>query len=138
MDVRFVDGQDLEAIEGVVNEKTKAIYTETIGNPSLQIADLEGLSLIAHNHGIPLIVDNTFTTPYLIKPIKFGADIVIHSTTKFIGGHGTSIGGAIVDGGTFNWENGNFPEFTEANPSLNHRSFVEVAQGKCFYCESSF
>lgn len=136
--VRFVDGQDLKAVEGAINHKTKAIYTETIGNPSLQIADLEALSKIAHNHDIPLVVDNTFTTPYLIKPIDFGADIVIHSTTKFIGGHGTSIGGAIVDAGTFDWGNGKFPEFTELNPNLNDRSFVEVAKNTAFITKARF
>ena len=136
--VRFVDGTDLTAVAAAINDKTKAIYTETIGNPSLQIADLEALSQIAHDHEIPLVVDNTFTTPYLSKPIDFGADIVVHSTTKFIGGHGTSIGGAIVDAGKFNWENGKFPEFTEINPNLNHRSFVEVAKGKSLYSKSSF
>lgn len=136
--VRFVDGTDSKAVEAAINDKTRAIYTETIGNPSLQIADFESLSQIAHHHGIPLVVDNTFATPYLIKPIEFGADIVIHSTTKFIGGHGTAIGGAIIDAGTFNWENGKFPEFTEVNPSLNHRSFVEVAKTSAFITKVRF
>lgn len=136
--VRFVDGADLTAVENAINEKTKAVYTETIGNPSLQIADIEGLSRIAHNHGVPLVVDNTFTTPYLEKPIDFGADIVVHSTTKFIGGHGTSIGGAIVDAGKFNWANGKFPEFTEINPSLNYRSFIEVAKEKAYITKARF
>lgn len=136
--VRFVDGTDLTAVAAAINEKTKAVYTETIGNPSLQIADIEGLSRTAHDHDIPLVVDNTFTTPYLQKPISFGADIVVHSITKFIGGHGTSIGGAIVDAGTFNWENGKFPEFTEINPNLNHRSFVEVAKEKAFIAKARF
>lgn len=138
VNVHFVDGHDIKAVEEAINKKTKAIYTETIGNPSLQIADLEALSQIAHQHEIPLVVDNTFTTPYLIKPIDFGADIVVHSTTKFIGGHGTSIGGAIVDAGRFNWENGKFPEFTDVNPSLNHRSFVEVAQNEAFITKVRF
>jgi O-acetylhomoserine (thiol)-lyase len=136
--VRFVDGDDLDAVEEAISEKTKALYTETIGNPSLKIADISALSGIAHEHDIPLVIDSTFTTPYLIKPFDFGADIVIHSTTKFIGGHGTSIGGAIVDGGTFNWENGKFPEFTEVNPSLNHRSFVEVAGNAAFITKVRF
>lgn len=136
--VHFVDGDDLSAVEAAVTEKTKAIYTETIGNPSLKIADIEALSGIAHKHDIPLVIDNTFTTPYLIKPIEHGADIVIHSTTKFIGGHGTSIGGAIVDAGTFNWENGIFPEFTEINPNLNHRSFVDVAGNNAFITKVRF
>ncbi len=138
VNVRFVDGNDLKAVEEAINEKTKAVYTETIGNPSLQIADIEALSEIAHHHGIPLVIDNTFATPYLIKPIEFGADIVIHSTTKFIGGHGTSLGGAIIDAGTFNWENGKFPEFTEANPSLNHQSFVEIANNNAFITKVRF
>ena len=136
--VRFVDGDDLDAVEAAITEKTKAIYTETIGNPSLKIADISALSRIAHDHEIPLVIDSTFTTPYLIKPFDFGADIVIHSTTKFIGGHGTSIGGAIVDAGTFNWKNGKFPEFTEVNPSLNHRSFVEVAGNAAFITKVRF
>lgn len=138
VNVRFVDGSDLTAVENAINEKTKAVYTETIGNPSLQIADIKVLSRIAHNHGVPLVVDNTFTTPYLEKPIDFGADIVIHSTTKFIGGHGTSIGGAIVDAGKFDWANGKFPEFTEINPNLNHRSFIEVAKEKAFITKARF
>lgn len=136
--VRFVDGDDLDAVEAAITEKTKAVYTETIGNPSLKIADISALSRIAHDHEIPLVIDSTFTTPYLIKPFDFGADIVIHSTTKFIGGHGTSIGGAIVDAGTFNWKNGKFPEFTEVNPSLNHRSFVEVAGNAAFITKVRF
>lgn len=138
VNVRFVDGNDLKAVEAAVNDKTKVIYTETLGNPSLQIADIQELSRIAHHHNIPLVVDNTFTTPYLTKPIEFGADIVIHSTTKFIGGHGTSLGGAIVDAGTFNWDNGKFPEFTEKNPSLNHLSFVEIAKNKAFITKARF
>lgn len=136
--VRFVDGGDLDAIESAINEKTKAIYTETIGNPSLQIADIDALSQIAHKHDVPLVVDNTFTTPYLEKPIQFGADIVVHSTTKFIGGHGTSIGGAIVDSGKFNWANGKFPEFTAINPTLDNRSFIEVGKEKAFITKARF
>lgn len=136
--VRFVDGNDLQAVEAAINEKTKAVYTETIGNPSLQIADIEALSQIAHKHDIPLVVDSTFTTPFLQKPIDFGADIVVHSTTKFIGGHGTSIGGAIVDSGNFNWNNGKFPEFTEVKAMLNNRSFIEIAKGKAYIAKARF
>lgn len=102
--VRFVEGSDLAAVEAAINDKTRAVFTETIGNPSLEIADIEGLAAVAHKHDVPLIVDNTFATPYLSKPIDFGADIVVHSTTKFIGGHGTSLGGAIIDGGKFEWK----------------------------------
>ncbi|WP_312755731.1 O-acetylhomoserine aminocarboxypropyltransferase/cysteine synthase family protein [Rummeliibacillus suwonensis] len=136
--VRFVDGADLSQVEQAINEKTKAVYTETIGNPSLQIADIEALSELAHKHDIPLVVDNTFTTPYLLKPIDFGADIVIHSTTKFIGGHGTSIGGAIVDAGKFNWANGKFLEFTEKVPNLDDRSFIELAHEQAFIVKARF
>ena len=136
--VHFVEGSDLDAIAAAVNEKTKAIYTETIGNPSLQIADIKALSKIAHSNNIPLVVDNTFTTPYLSKPFEYGADIVVHSITKFIGGHGTSIGGAIIDSGKFQWDNGKFPEFTESNPNLNHRSFIEVAKENAFVAKARF
>lgn len=136
--VRFVDGADFGAVEAAINDKTKAVFTETIGNPSLQIADLERLGEIAHKHGLPLVVDNTFATPYLSQPIKHGADIVVHSTTKFIGGHGTSIGGAIIDSGKFDWANGRFPEFTEINPAINNRSFVEAAKDKAFIAKARF
>ncbi|MGG6439771.1 O-acetylhomoserine aminocarboxypropyltransferase/cysteine synthase family protein [Saccharococcus caldoxylosilyticus] len=136
--VHFVDGHDLDAVEAAINEKTKALFTETIGNPSLQIADLKNLSRIAHKHGIPLVVDNTFTTPYLEKPFDFGADIIVHSLTKFIGGHGTSIGGAIVDSGRFPWNNGRFPEFTEKKPYLNHHSFLELAKENAFIAKARF
>lgn len=102
--VRFVEGTNFEEVEAAINDKTRAVFTETIGNPSLQIADIEKLAEIAHRHDVPLLVDNTFATPYLSKPIEFGADIVIHSTTKFIGGHGTSLGGAIIDSGKFEWK----------------------------------
>ncbi|MBP2080062.1 O-acetylhomoserine aminocarboxypropyltransferase/cysteine synthase family protein [Oceanobacillus polygoni] len=136
--VRFVDGTNFSEIADAINEKTKAIYTETIGNPGLQIADIQAISKIAHNHDLPLVVDSTFTTPYLQQPITFGADIVVHSTTKFIGGHGTSIGGIIVDAGKFDWANGNFPEFTTPLPALNHQSYLELNTESAFIAKARF
>lgn len=123
--VNFVKSSDLEAFKNAVNEKTKAIYAESIGNPKLDVADLEKLSRIAHDNGIPLIVDNT-VSPYLLRPIDHGVDIVVYSATKFIGGHGTSIGGIIVDSGKFNWENGKFPLITDPEPSYHGLKFVEA------------
>lgn len=136
--VRFVEGSDLAAVEAAINDKTRAVFTETIGNPSLEIADIEGLAAVAHKHDVPLIVDNTFATPYLSKPIDFGADIVVHSTTKFIGGHGTSLGGAIIDGGKFEWKKERFPTFVEPNELIDNRSFVEVAGEKAFVTKARF
>lgn len=136
--VHFVDGRNYEELEQKINARTRAIFTESIGNPNLEIADLEKLSEIAHRYGVPLVVDNTFATPVLLKPIDYGADIVVHSTTKFIGGHGTSIGGAIVDAGTFPWDNGRFPDFTKIKPTLNNHSFVEVAKDKAFIAKARF
>jgi O-acetylhomoserine (thiol)-lyase len=118
--VTFVDPSDPENFRKAINANTKALYAETIGNPKGDVLDVEAVAAIAHQNGIPLIVDNTFPSPYLMRPIEFGADIVVHSATKFIGGHGTSIGGVIVDGGKFNWkESGKFPGFTEPDPSYN-------------------
>lgn len=119
INVIFVDGKDPENFRQAITEKTKAIFAETITNPSLNIFDIEAVSDIAHENGIPLIIDNTFATPYGAKPITFGADIVIHSATKWIGGHGTSIGGVVVDGGRFNWDQEKFPGFTEPDPSYH-------------------
>ncbi|WP_099351806.1 O-acetylhomoserine aminocarboxypropyltransferase/cysteine synthase family protein [Fredinandcohnia onubensis] len=136
--VHFVDGRSFEKIEQTINANTKAIFTESIGNPNLEIADLEELSEIAHRNGIPLVVDNTFATPVLLKPIEYGADIVVHSTTKYIGGHGTSIGGAIIDAGKFPWDNGRFPDFTKLKSTLNNRSFVEAAQEKAYIAKARF
>lgn len=136
--VRFVDGTKPEDIRAAINEKTRAIFTETIGNPSLEIADFETLSAIAREAHIPLLVDNTFASPYLANPFKFGANIVIHSATKFIGGHGTSLGGVIIDGGNFDWTKGNFPEFTEKIESLNNRSYVEIAGDKAFVTKTRY
>jgi O-acetylhomoserine (thiol)-lyase len=136
--VRFVNGHDSDEVEQAINEKTKAIFTESIGNPNAEIADLHSLSAIAKRHRVPLVVDNTFTTPYLQKPIDFGADIVVFSTTKFIGGHGTSIGGAIVDAGTFNWENERFPDFNRDKPSIGNTSFNKLAEKRAFITKARF
>lgn len=117
----FVNPDDPENFRRVINEKTKAVYIESIGNPGINIIDIEAVAKIAHENGIPLIVDNTFGTPYLIRPIEFGADIVVHSATKFIGGHGTSIGGIIVDSGKFDWTgSGRFPGLTQPDPSYHN------------------
>jgi O-acetylhomoserine (thiol)-lyase len=123
--VKFVKSNDLGAFEKAITPKTKAIYAESIGNPKLDVADLEGLSRIAHKNGIPLVLDNT-VSPYLLRPIDFGADIVVYSATKFIGGHGTSLGGIIVDSGKFDWTNGKFPLIADAEPSYHGLKFVEA------------
>lgn len=123
----FVDSDDASDYEKAITNKTKLIFAETIGNPKLGVLDLETLAQVAHRHNIPLIVDNTVPTPYLLRPIDFGADIVVHSTTKFLGGHGTSIGGVIVDSGKFNWvASGKFPEFNEPDPSYHGIKYVET------------
>jgi O-acetylhomoserine (thiol)-lyase len=127
IDVRFVDPDDVENFAGAIDEDTKALYIESIGNPGINLIDIEAVAKIAHDNGIPLIVDNTFGTPYLIRPIDFGADIVVHSATKFIGGHGTSIGGIIVDSGKFDWtRNDKFGDITNPDPSYNGVSYTEV------------
>ncbi len=123
--VRFVKSGDLEAFQKAITPKTKAIYAESIGNPKLDVADLEGISKIAHKNGIPFIVDNT-VSPYLLRPIDFGADIVVYSATKFIGGHGTSLGGLIVDSGKFDWTNGKFPLIADPDPSYHGINFVDA------------
>lgn len=123
----FVDPHDLEAVEAAIEEKTKLIYAETLGNPNSDVIDLEALSEIAHKHGIPLIVDSTFATPYLLRPIEHGADVVVHSATKFIGGHGTVMGGVIVDSGKFDWaQNDKFPGLSKPNPSYHGVVFTEA------------
>ena len=123
--VRFVEPADFKSMEAAINARTKAVYTETIGNPKLDIADLERLAQIAHQHGLPLIVDNTSASPALCRPIPWGADLVVHSATKFIGGHGTSIGGVIVDAGRFDWKaSGRFPDFVEPDPSYHGVSYT--------------
>jgi O-acetylhomoserine (thiol)-lyase len=125
--VRFVDGDDFEGLRAAINDKTRAVYTETLGNPKLDVADVEALARIAHDHGLPLIIDNTSATPALLRPIEWGADIVVESATKFIGGHGTSIGGVIVDAGKFDWKaSGRFKDFVEPDPSYHGISFVEA------------
>lgn len=124
IEVDFVDPADFEGLGAAIGPKTKALFVETIGNPRMDVADLARLAEIAHAHDIPLIVDNTFASPYLCRPIDFGADIVVHSATKFIGGHGTAIGGVIVDGGRFNWENGRFPGLVEPDPSYHGISYA--------------
>lgn len=125
IEARFVEPKGIAAFQKAIDSKTKALYVESVGNPRLNTADLEGLAMLAHKHGIPLIVDNTMPTPYLIRPIDHGADIVVHSATKFIGGHGTSIGGVVVDAGKFPWDNGKFPGFTEPDPSYHGLKVVE-------------
>lgn len=123
----FVDPDDPENFRKAINDKTKALYIETIGNPGANLTDIEAVAQIAHDNGLPLIVDNTFGTPYLIRPIEFGADITVHSATKFIGGHGTSIGGVIVDSGRFDWtKSGRFPGLTEPDPSYHGIKYVEA------------
>jgi O-acetylhomoserine (thiol)-lyase len=125
--VKFVDGDDPKDFAKLIDAKTKALYVETIGNPRLNVPDLEAVAAVAHDHGIPLIVDNTFGAGgYLCRPIEYGADILVHSATKWIGGHGTSIGGVIVDSGKFNWGNGKFPIFTEPSPGYHGLNFWEV------------
>ena len=123
----FVDPLDLSAFENAIQDNTKAIYIETLGNPNSEVADIEGIAKIAHAHKIPLVIDSTFATPYLVRPIEYGADIVVHSATKFIGGHGTTIGGVIVDSGKFDWKaSGKFPQLTEPNPSYHGISFADA------------
>ena len=125
--VRFVDADDFDGLRAAINPKTKAIYTETLGNPKLDIVDIEKLAAIAHEHGLPLVIDNTSATPALVRPIEWGADIVINSATKFIGGHGTTIGGIIVDAGRFDWEaSGRFPDFVDGDPSYHGLSYTEA------------
>ncbi len=123
--VKFVKSNDLDAIQKAITPKTKAIYAESIGNPKLDVADLEGISKVAHKNGIPFILDNT-SSPYLLRPIDHGVDIVVYSATKFIGGHGTSIGGVIVDSGKFDWTNGKFPLIAAPDPSYHGINFVEA------------
>ncbi len=129
----FVDPENIEEIASAIKENTKAVYIETLGNPNSDVVDIEGIANIAHKHGIPLVVDNTFATPYLVRPIEYGADIVVHSATKFIGGHGTSIGGVIVEGGKFDWESsGKFKSLTEPNPSYHGISFTKACGPTAF------
>lgn len=124
--VHFVDQSNPDNFREKINEKTKAVFIETIGNPRINVADLEAIAAIAHENGLPLIVDNTFASPILCRPFDFGADIIVHSTTKFIGGHGTSIGGIIVDSGKFDWNNGKFPGLTTPDPSYHGVNYSEA------------
>ena len=129
----FVDAHNLEAVEGAIQENTRAIYLETLGNPNSDIPDIDAIAEIAHKHGLPLVIDNTFGTPYLIRPIEHGADIVVHSATKFIGGHGTTLGGIIVDSGKFDWKaSGKYPAIADPNPSYHGVSFVEAVGPAAF------
>lgn len=129
----FVDPFNYEELEGAIQENTKAVYIETLGNPNSEVVDIERIAAIAHAHKIPLVIDNTFATPYLVRPIEYGADIVVHSATKFIGGHGTTIGGVIIDSGKFDWEaSGKFPSLTEPNPSYHGISFTKAVGAAAF------
>lgn len=133
IETNFVDIFNEEEVESAINEKTKAFYIETLGNPNSDVVDIESVAKIAHKHKIPLVVDNTFATPYLVRPIEYGADIVVNSATKFIGGHGTSIGGVIVDGGKFDWEaSGKFDSLTKPNPSYHGISFTQTCGAAAF------
>ena len=129
----FVDAHDLNEVENAIRPNTKAIYIETLGNPNSDIPDIDAIAEIAHRHGLTLVIDNTFGTPYLIRPIEHGADVVVHSATKFIGGHGTTLGGVIVDGGTFDWAaSGKYPWISEPNPSYHGVKFTEAAGKAAF------
>ena len=129
----FVDAHDLQEVENAIQDNTRAIYLETLGNPNSDIPDIDAIAAIAHRHGLPVVVDNTFGTPYLIRPIEHGADIVVHSATKFIGGHGTTLGGIIVESGHFNWKvSGNYPQIAEPNPSYHGVSFYDAVGAAAF------
>ncbi len=130
----IVKVNDLDALEAAIQSNTKAVYAETFGNPNSDVTDIEGVAAVAHRHGIPLIIDNTFGTPYLIRPIEHGADIVVHSATKFLGGHGTSLGGVIVDGGKFDWKANpdRFPSLAKPDPSYHGAIFADVAGAAAF------
>ena len=129
----FVDAHNLAEVEGAIQDDTRAIYLETLGNPNSDIPDIAEIAKIAHKHGLPLVVDNTFGTPYLFRPFEYGADIVVHSATKFIGGHGTTLGGVIVESGKFNWkESGKYPNIAEPNPSYHGVSFYDAVEPAAF------
>ncbi|MCD7775798.1 MAG: aminotransferase class I/II-fold pyridoxal phosphate-dependent enzyme, partial [Firmicutes bacterium] len=133
VETTFVDAHNLAEVEGAIRENTKAVYIETLGNPNSDIPDIDAISEIAHRHGIPVVIDNTFGTPYLIRPIEHGADIVVHSATKFLGGHGTTLGGIIVDSGKFDWKaSGKYAPIAAANPSYHGISFVDAAGPAAF------
>ena len=129
----FVDAHDLSEVENAITDNTRAIYLETLGNPNSDIPDIDAIAEIAHRHGLPVVVDNTFGTPYLIRPIEHGADIVVHSATKFLGGHGTTLGGVIVESGKFDWSaSGKYPNIAEPNPSYHGVSFYEAVGAAAF------
>lgn len=133
IETTFVDPFRYEEVDAAVQENTKAVFIETLGNPNSDVVDIEQIAKIAHQHKIPLVIDNTFATPYLVRPIEYGADIVVHSATKFIGGHGTTIGGVIVDSGRFDWEaSGKFPSLTQPNPSYHGISFTKAVGAAAF------
>ena len=133
IETTFVDALNPSSVEKAIQENTKVVFIETLGNPRSEVSDIEEIAKIAHHHNIPLVIDNTFGTPYLIRPIEYGADIVVHSATKFIGGHGTAIGGVIVDGGTFDWEaSGKFPALSQPDPSYHGISFTKAAGAAAF------
>ena len=133
VETTFVDAHDLREVEGAIRENTRAVYLETLGNPNSDIPDIDAIAEIAHGHGLPLVIDNTFGTPYLIRPIEHGADIVVHSATKFLGGHGTTLGGIIVEGGKFDWKaGGKYPGIAEPNPSYHGVSFCDAAGPAAF------
>ena len=133
IETTFVDAHNLKEVEGAIRENTKAVYLETLGNPNSDIPDIDAVAEIAHKHGLPLVIDNTFGTPYLIRPIEHGADIVVHSATKFIGGHGTTLGGVIVDSGKFNWKkSGKYGPIAEPNPSYHGISFADAVGPAAF------
>lgn len=133
MTTTFVAPSDYDKIEASFQENTKALYIETLGNPNSDVVDIERLAQIAHAHKVPLVVDNTFATPYLVRPFEYGADIVVHSATKFIGGHGTSLGGVIVENGRFDWESsGKFPHLCTPNPSYHGVTFTKAVPGAAF------
>jgi O-acetylhomoserine (thiol)-lyase len=133
IETTFVDAHNLAEVEGAIKENTRAIYLETLGNPNSDIPDIDAISAIAHKHGLPVVVDNTFGTPYLIRPFEHGADIVVHSATKFIGGHGTTLGGIIVESGKFNWKaSGKYPNIAEPNPSYHGVSFYDAVGPAAF------
>ena len=133
IETTFVDAHNLAELEGAIRENTRAIYLETLGNPNSDIPDIDAIAEIAHKHGLPVVVDNTFGTPYLIRPIEHGADIVVHSATKFLGGHGTTLGGIIVESGKFNWKaSGKYPNIAEANPSYHGVSFYDAVGPAAF------
>ena len=133
VETTFVDAHNLEELEGAIKDNTKAVYIETLGNPNSDIPDIEAIAKIVHKHGLPLVIDNTFGTPYLIRPIEYGADIVVHSATKFIGGHGTTLGGIIVDSGKFDWKaSGKYAPIAEPNPSYHGISFADAVGPAAF------